>query len=126
MKILKTLLLCSILLSGSLAVEGKKSHLVVKEINPLSQSPKYNPPFSSAKKDPFWNRLSEISVEPIKIEDMFIDELKLVGIVKLNQEFQALLETKSGKLLHVKVGQKFSNGEIVNITINNVTFSKKF
>ncbi len=103
----------------------QKEELVVKKLVPDAKKSKIEDTLPG-KRDPFWDLLKKVEAKKkIAPEDFLIEELTLEGIVKMRSgAFQALLITPKNIPFVAVVGQKFRNGKIVKITLNEVIFKK--
>lgn len=101
-----------------------RSAVVVKNVKPQTFEKKAMT-FKNGIRDPFVSPLIGLEPTDARLEQLMIDEVKLVGIIKLwNGEIYAIFRGKSPKLLLAQKGQKFYDGEIMNITLERVTFNK--
>ncbi len=137
-KILTFFLITSLLWLTSqaiLAQEEEKKETKKEEIAaeiPKLTTPPYSPagrkdPFriliATAKREPAERPSSEGAAAPAGAE-ILIDNIRLVGIVKVRGQYTAILTGAQEFPLYAKSGHKFSDGFIVSIDDNKVVFHK--
>lgn len=86
--------------------------------------PAYDP---AGRRDPFKDLLGgNQTMERAGAEGagMSMDELRLVGIAKFRGKMYALVTGPQGFPYRIKEGDKFSDGFVLKITADNVTFRK--
>ncbi len=118
-----------------LAQEEEKKETKKEEIAaeiPKLTTPLYNPagrkdPFriliATAKREPGERPSSEGAGAPAGAE-ILIDNIRLVGIVKVRGQYTAILTGAEEFPLYARSGHKFSDGFIVSIDDNKVVFRK--
>lgn len=83
----------------------------------------YNP---AGRRDPFRNLLAggEVQDKLLKggISQMSIDDIVLIGIVKIKGNFSAIINGPQGFPYTVEEGNKFADGHILSIDGSKVTF----
>lgn len=105
--------------------EDKKSKLVVKELMPETQKEEKPTADPTGKRDPFSDLLKNDQKKVDNLENLAIEDVNLVGIIKMKDgQFRALLVSPKGKAFFASVGQKLYDGEIAEITFEKVVFKK--
>ncbi len=111
-----------------LAQEEKAESQTTTEVKPTLRARPLFSYNSEGRRDPFKDLLggSDIRERPATTDprQMPFEELKLTGITKTRQGWNAILETSQGFPLVVQVGDRFSDGYIISINETQVVFRK--
>ncbi|MCK4930836.1 MAG: pilus assembly protein PilP [Candidatus Aminicenantes bacterium] len=87
------------------------------------QAPTYN---SEGRRDPFKDLLSGRDVEERGkdegVTSYMIDDIILIGIVKIKSKYIAIIKGPQGFPYKIKVGDKFANGFVLTINDSKVVF----
>lgn len=90
-----------------------------------SQLSIYNP---EGRRDPFKNLLAGKEIKgkttPSGGPELFIDDLKLIGIVKHKNQYVAIFSGPHGFPMYMRVGDKVSDGFVLSINESQVVFRK--
>jgi Tfp pilus assembly protein PilP len=87
------------------------------------QAPTYN---SEGRRDPFKDLLAGSEIEEREGEEgvtsYTIDDIILIGIVKIKSKYIAIINGPQGFPYQIKVGDKFANGFVLTIDGSSVVF----
>ncbi|MCX7975406.1 MAG: pilus assembly protein PilP [Candidatus Aminicenantes bacterium] len=90
-----------------------------------SQLTIYNP---EGRRDPFKNLLAGKEIkgktEPSGGPELFIEDLKLIGIVKHKNQYVGIFSGPHGFPLYLRVGDRVSDGFVLSINESQVIFRK--
>jgi len=93
------------------------------------QEQKTYPPYSPrGRRDPFRNLIAgrDVDERPTVrgINQMYISDVSLIGIVKARGKYTAIINGPQGFPYNINVGQKFADGFVLSIEEFKVTFRK--
>ncbi len=112
-------------ISAFLPSQEKKEPAIPSLISLQSQLSLYNP---EGRRDPFKNLLAGKEIKgkttPSGGPELFIEDLKLIGIVKHKNQYVAIFSGPHGFPLYMRVGDKLSDGFILSINEFQVVFRK--
>lgn len=87
------------------------------------QAPTYN---SEGRRDPFKDLLAGSDVEERTqdegVASYLIEDIVLIGIVKIKSKYIAIINGPQGFPYQIKVGDKFANGFVLTIDSSSVVF----
>lgn len=99
-----------------------------KEISPKKLTKSTYSYQSQGRRDPFRNLLAGKEVKETEkaqgIPQISIDEVVLIGIVKAKGRYTAIISSPQEFPYYIHEGDKFSNGFVLSIKKNKVTFRK--
>jgi len=123
-KILSFILGC-LLFNLFLSSQEQKELPTLSLSAPQPQLPIYSP---GGRRDPFKNLLAGKEIKgktsPAGEAQLFIDDLKLIGIVKHKNQYEAIFAGPHGFPIYFRVGDKVSDGFILSINESQVVFRK--
>jgi len=107
------------------AAQGQESRTETDILKAPPQKATYDP---SGRRDPFKNLLSGKEIKgktaPGVTPQVFIDDLRLIGIVKSHQKLTAIVAGPQGFPQFIHVGDKFADGYVLSIKDSQVVFRK--
>ena len=96
----------------------------ISEIMPKKTKPSYS---RAGRRDPFRDLLAQQEAGPGGREGepgVSVENINVIGIVKARGQFTAIVTGPEEFPLFIKVGHKFSDGFVLSIDENKVTFRK--
>ena len=86
------------------------------------------PYHSAGRRDPFRDMLAGREIKeksmPEGVRQLSIDDINLIGIVKVRGKYTAIINTPHGFPFNIKVGDKLSDGFVLSIKDSRVVFRK--
>jgi Tfp pilus assembly protein PilP len=82
----------------------------------------------AGRRDPFKDLLGgkEIKEKTVSggLADMAIDDISLIGVVKMKGIYEAIISVTEGFPISIKEGDKFSDGYVLSVAATQVVFRK--
>ena len=127
MRIIKILILSIVLISFGLhflaAQAAGETQDVARVDDVMKKRIVYNP---AGRRDPFRDLLAggEVKDKLLKggISQMSIDDIVLIGIAKIKENYSAIINSPQGFPYTIREGNKFADGYVLSIDESKVTF----
>ena len=128
-KVLAFFLLAGFLILSMQPVSSQEEKKDLKKETSIETPKKSSPSYSPAgRRDPFRDLLIGREVEESGIAEevpqISIDDITLIGIVRIKDEFQAIINSPQGFPFTIRVNDKFADGFVLSIKESQVVFRK--